>query len=320
MKWGWSKIRSYFFVFLVLFVCSGLSLGLSAQESSGCISCGKKADPKYQLGAISYCTAHGKVSRICAGCHNAVQGSYHLLGNQRRTVCKACSKLPLCDICERPVQAKNVLKTLEDGRKVCLKDYSEFVSTRERLVSQGKIIVSQQLAERLFAQAVGEVIGVFGPEFQLKVPVEKVTLEDAVSFSKARFGPNSGARKSTSQGFANVGLRYSQKGLEAKPPKIHILTGMTKERFLWVSAHEYMHAWQVENHRDPGKMNAEVREGFAQWVACKVAEAHGRHEEIRILQTPSRSPYYTGLMKYLELEKKVGRRGVLEHAKSATSF
>lgn len=61
-------------------------------------------------------------------------------------------------------------------------------------------------------------------------------------------------------------------------------------------------------------------EGFAEWVAFRVAMKYGRLEVARGMKNPAMGHYYTGLMKYLALEKKVGARGVLEHAKTQTKI
>jgi hypothetical protein len=95
---------------------------------------------------------------------------------------------------------------------------------------------------------------------------------------------------------------------------IYVEYGLPRIFFSEVVAHEYAHAWQAENA--PLLADAELREGFAEWVAYKVMESWGcrlRLERFRARQ----DLYGAGLRRVLGWEAAGGVDEVLERIRRA---
>jgi hypothetical protein len=103
---------------------------------------------------------------------------------------------------------------------------------------------------------------------------------------------------------------YHRKGL-ALPEAIHSL------------AHEYGHAWQLENA--PRIQSRILSEGLAEWVAYRVLGYLGKQAEVetmrgRMEDKPNRDVYAKGLHLMLDIEAREGIEGVLEYARTHTGF
>jgi hypothetical protein len=96
---------------------------------------------------------------------------------------------------------------------------------------------------------------------------------------------------------------------EGRKRVMSVLLGLPQIVFIQVTAHEWAHAWEVENCpllRDPV-----VREGFAEWVAHKTLQAMGAVKKTMLMERQD-SIYGAGLRKMLALEQQVGTAGVLD--------
>jgi aminopeptidase N len=88
--------------------------------------------------------------------------------------------------------------------------------------------------------------------------------------------------------------------------------GLPRRLFIQVASHEYAHAWQGENC--PLLKDTNFREGFAEWVAYIVLSVF-KDKELMRKMLKGDNKYSKGLQKMLDLETKVGRKGVLEACK-----
>jgi hypothetical protein len=74
--------------------------------------------------------------------------------------------------------------------------------------------------------------------------------------------------------------------------EIFLLFGLPPEMLYEAAAHEYAHAWQVENC--PAELAPALREGFAQWVAAEVLRFKGFRGTLEKLEARRDFPYGTG--------------------------
>lgn len=95
---------------------------------------------------------------------------------------------------------------------------------------------------------------------------------------------------------------------------ITVKSGMTVRRFLQVSAHELVHAWQAENC--PRGQRFEDYEGFAQWGAGELLKAVGLEDDFGTLA--NRGDLYGEAYRWIaSIERREGRDGLLRHVRTA---
>jgi hypothetical protein len=99
---------------------------------------------------------------------------------------------------------------------------------------------------------------------------------------------------------------YARRGMKRG---IYVQTGLPRRLFLQVASHEYAHAWQGENC--PLLTDIRFQEGFAEWVAYRVLSHYGYQDQM-IQMRNGNNIYSQGLQWILDLETKVGSKGVLE--------
>ena len=88
--------------------------------------------------------------------------------------------------------------------------------------------------------------------------------------------------------------------------------GIDDATALITMAHELAHIWQFENWPCFGLMEKWQVEGFAEWVAYKVALSLAlTNEADQMLKNPD-PVYGAGLRRMLEVEQKMGKNSVLE--------
>ena len=229
---------------------------------------------------------------------------------EKHPVCLNCRKaLPQCFLCSLPCDGQRGGIALSDGRYAC------------RLHSQGGVIDSGE-AQQIFGRARSELKETFAGVLEIKTPIKEVKLVDIDGLKKAteRSGHSANLSGGKVLGIATVVLLTQGGKTWMDPSTVHLLNYVPADRLLTVSTHEYAHVWHAENHRSYTQTTPILREGFAEWVAYKVAQRFGRHDQIRLMENPGGGVYYQGLQKFLRLEQQDGVSGVLRHATTATTI
>ncbi len=206
-------------------------------------------------------------------------------GRESYPLCNDCRNKPqVCDLCHRQASSPELL---QDGRMVCAR-------------CKATAVLSQEQLERLYERVKGflrtEKLLVPNP------PPVKLADKDEIQTKFTRSG-----RAMDVAGF------YSP----YNPEEIFILSGQTEETCAATMVHEYTHAWQSRNC--PSQDRA-VTEGFASWVEYHYLMSVGRSYEAQSLTRKSDPDYGASLQTLLEMEKKVGKAGVIEFAKTATKL
>ena len=109
---------------------------------------------------------------------------------------------------------------------------------------------------------------------------------------------------------------------------IYLQSGMPYDMMFETLAHEYGHAWEVQNRRldlSSQEYNLAFREGFAEWVSYHTMKEYGLKENAKEMieraEKNSQSIYCKGFKEMLELEKKLGsKQAVLEYVKNHNDF
>ncbi len=292
----------------LIFLCLN---SLSANENFVCTVCQKHVSRGFTVKGSFYCPDHVESALPrCYNCDQPISGRYHEVSERKLSICSTCrEKIPQCFLCSLPADPQRGGEALRDGRHVCADDSKLAVKTAQQ-------------ARRLFQQAEGEVRDTFGSALRLKDPIARVELVDLKGFERAAAGSGhiNGVKAGKVLGVTTVVFvsRGEEKWLE--PAVIHLLDHVSSRRMLSVSAHEYAHVWQAQHHRDYAQTKPILREGFAEWVAYKVAQRHGRQDQMTVMMNPNGGDYYLGLRKFLELERQRGVEGVLTYAKKATKI
>lgn len=246
-----------------------------------------------------------KVSPHCSVCGQMIVGSYREVGDRHVSVCDPCYEgYPHCFACGVPAAGG---RDLGDGRVLCVYDLKTAVFAKDK-------------AERLFKQAQAEVLKTFGQELALPVAVGEVELVNQTAMVALMGEYETGAYHRAACGLTRITAVQRGSKRTFSPPHVYLLSGLPKARFLTVAAHEYAHAWHSQRHADYRRTSRRLREGFAEWVAFKVAQKYGREEEMRGLLGSNDPDYSEGLRACLAVEKERGARGVLDCALRELSF
>ena len=99
---------------------------------------------------------------------------------------------------------------------------------------------------------------------------------------------------------------------------IYILNGIPSDQSLITLAHELTHYWQKKVC--PPSQSLELVEGFAEWVAYKLASSQNLERAKLGMRRNTIEPYYTGLREMLHIEEKLGVKGVVKLARQASSY
>jgi len=99
---------------------------------------------------------------------------------------------------------------------------------------------------------------------------------------------------------------------------IYVLRGNSPDSAFETLAHEYAHVWQAKNC--PRKQDLKFKEGFAEWVSYR-AMVHKKMYSRAEDKLKEKDPIYgDGLRKMIELERKLGRRELINYVKTRTAF
>jgi hypothetical protein len=209
-------------------------------------------------------------------------------------VCGNCAKLETtCYICNIPVLYK--FTKLADGRLLCEDDTKRAVLTHDD-------------AEKLFDDVKRDTQSILARVGSLPHHNIRLTLE-----AKARLDKSGSNLISAHDDRLLMGLtRSTGTGAGQMQHSIFLLHGLTRERMMVVSAHEYAHAWLFENiHR---KLNQDTVEGFCDWIAYKLITQGNYPNETKTLLA---SDYSKGqLQAFLAAEQQHNFYRVIQWVKS----
>ena len=278
-----------------------LLASLPARAELACGDCGARlVDTYYRMpeGRKLCPSCYDRRQPRCTSCGAKIVGSYLILEGAR-PVCRPCQEgYPACFVCALPVVRGG--RRLADGRALC--------SEHARLA-----IMDPRQAREVLREAQQAVLATLGAGMRLRHPVDEVRLVDAAAL--ARLMGHAG------QGDSHVlGLFRARYVGEERHYTVFFASGLPRERLLTVAAHEYAHAWHSENHGQYARCSNEFREGFAEWVSYRVNQRLAREAELKHLLSQKAGDYIQGLQKFLELERRVGLREVLQAATSRSGL
>ncbi|MBI3928717.1 MAG: hypothetical protein HY319_24470 [Armatimonadetes bacterium] len=201
-------------------------------------------------------------------------------------VCSRCArKLPRCQLCRNPTDAA----VHRDGRLIC-----QFCRKTG--------VFDQKQLDRIYTEVQQFVkVALKGIQIQPPPPVQLVDKDEL----QTKF--TEGGRSMDVGGFYRP---YN-------PEMIYVLTGYQPLECAATMVHEYTHAWQSRNCTSQDRA---VTEGFASWVEYKYLMSRGERSEAEQLKRKSNPDYGEALLKFLELEKKLGTPGVIKFARESPKF
>ncbi len=198
--------------------------------------------------------------------------------------CKTCFHTVPCSSCFLPCGPKH--RKLTDGRIICNVCHSIALITPRQLV----------------------------PMYELTIKFFKRKL-------KMKLKEHPGLKVVDTRYLQSLGCPPGTWGLYLRKPgeeTIYILNGIPSDQSLITLAHELTHYWQRLNC--PPRQSLELVEGFATWVAYKLA-SHKNLERAKLgMRRNIAEPYYTGLRTMLALEQNLKVKGVVKLAKQALSL
>lgn len=225
----------------------------------------------------------------CAACGDMLSGSFFALPERPERYCANCiENRPRCDVCSAPLADAHW--QLHDRRRLCATCHATAVYDPDQ-------------AEQLFRETVGAVVAQLRLDLRFGVAFRLV---DAPTMMSIR--SQAGAATLTE---GHVQGLYQRSG---DMRAIYMLYGMPRLLFRTIVAHEYGHAWQ--NETAPKLDDEHLREGFAEWVAYRHLCYLGCTKAARQMIT-SQHPYRPFLEQVLEIERRHGPLGVLEHVRRA---
>ena len=235
--------------------------------------------------AAGACPTCREVGPMCRGCGRPPSRQFVTIG-QNGPYCQECAAGPRCRSCGLPVGRQAAAA----GRDTCADCAATAVAGAEE-------------AGRVFRAAEAVIREQLGLSLNVPTGLTLVSPEElAAVLAEMGEDPHSGGE--------TLGV-YTRRG---RRRGIYAVSGLPRLLLLQVAAHEFAHAWQMENApllRDPL-----LREGFAEWVAYRVLQALGEGEAAeRIIARDD--AYGQGARRLLDIERQVGPRGVIDWARRA---
>ncbi len=218
----------------------------------------------------------------CKACGKPIIGTVYQYPYSKSVYCAECkNNRPACAICGVPVGDR--FWKYPDGRTVCSECGARAVFDVELV---GKILRD---AERTAEKRLG---------LKLKQPcsLKVELLSGLVPSSPVRSQPAPGPHE------ALYGQELGRCIVRDGKAEIILLAGLPPELLYEAAAHEYAHAWQVENALST--LDPELREGIAQWVAADVLRAKGYRGALERLEARRDFPYGTGYQRFKAMQLK----------------
>jgi hypothetical protein len=114
----------------------------------------------------------------------------------------------------------------------------------------------------------------------------------------------------------SLGKYKSQMMIDGWYHLVYVKSGMKKERFKAILAHELAHAYQHESGLFTD--NKAFREGLARWVEYKILLQEGAKKEAEKLLNLKSWIYGRGIFRVLQLEKETGERNLISRLHALT--
>ena len=237
----------------------------------------------------------------CDICGKVIDGEYYKFDDKAvggtKVVCPDCEKLETrCFLCGLPVRENGV--TLKDGRVMCQRDYDAALH-----------------GDDAAKQACDDTRDELNRNFSrfMTYPSQNVTVTIVDRFTLE------GLFKTT-EGFGHCvsvyGATQTREAGKTFTHSIDILSDLPKARLQAVCAHEYTHTWINEN---VGKLRRamlaqEAVEGFCEFMAYKLMEAHNEAFEMEVIQ---KNDYTKGqIAAFIQAEKLYGFNEILDWMKA----
>jgi len=214
----------------------------------------------------------------------------------RGAICDDCEKIKdRCSICGLPVREGDGHIKTGDGRFICKFDKPNVVMTVDQ-------------ARDLFERVRGQVVDLYGRQFDLKYTTVTVNLFDVDYWSER--GMVNGLHKF---GFAST--RTSDGGICTH--EVVMLSGRTREEMESVAAHEYTHLWINENCPSGHHIDPDTVEAICELTAYKLMQAKRLPER---QQAILENPYTKGKIKdLLAVEREGGTDYILNWIKTSNA-
>jgi hypothetical protein len=253
-----------------------------------CDRCGVPSRTRVAFGAFSTCGACAARVRRCASCGEPALSGFTLRDAPEKLYCAAClKKQERCDFCGHPAGAGS--KRLPDGRDTCARCRAAMITRPDHL-------------RNLFDQARAAVHRLVGIEARAPVEFRAVSPSEMMSLVGRTWSPTHHLDGRPLGLFLRTGDRRA----------IHLEIGLPRGMAVTTSSHEYAHAWQSE-HCDAAVVPL-LAEGFAEWVAHRIAMAAKFRDEARRIEA-RRDVYGEGFHVVNRLVRKAGSERMIELVK-----
>lgn len=218
----------------------------------------------------------------CLACGDVISGHYVQFGGQGPYCEKCASERERCDVCGSPLDHSHQI--LSDGRHICTACHNTAIYGQDQ---------AQQVYEQVRQIILNELA------LSLNVPTGLILVgRDQLSQVFSEMGYPTGDLTQT------LGV-YTRQG---RKRGIYVQSGLPRHLLMQVIAHEWAHAWQMENA--PLLKDPVVKEGFAEWVAYKVLNTIGA-KAAKEQMMRRQDAYGVGLQRAIAVEDVSGKRGVL---------
>lgn len=218
----------------------------------------------------------------CRACGKPIVGTAYQLRFGSGVFCPRCKETrPACYVCGAPV-GDDYWK-YPDGRITCgecgervVVDFEEI----RRILREVQSIVGRRLnlkTRKPFALTIEKLSGL--------EPVNRRLVAQDPAPAAALFGRELGQFRSING-----------------QSEIVLLFGLPPEWTYEAAAHEYAHAWQAEN--GVLRVEEELKEGFAQWVAADVLRAKNFKTALEKLEARTDFPYGTGYQRLKSMRNR----------------
>lgn len=231
----------------------------------------------------------------CVVCAKTPLVGKYFVHNQTNHICAECEQLPTrCALCRLPVKVVTTKTT--DGRIFCR-------------VDAANVVVAQDEATKLFAQARSELSTLSDGSISLRSPEVAVQLVD-VDYWNAKAG---GDATSTMH---RLGFSISRPIGGGYAHNVILMSGQLRTTTLSTCAHEFAHLWLNENLKPGRKLDPDTREALCELFAFKLAARRGDTNEIARIKV---NPYTKGVvLSALEFEAREGLPGVMSWVRNGT--
>jgi hypothetical protein len=245
-----------------------------------CDNCGKNLTKYYIKDKKNYCNKCYKslFGIECVICGKKLLTYINLNGE---TYCKRCLNKQKCISCSKPVGEKGIhigdkLYSCEECYRNALLDDADLYLLYQNIIKSIMNIINHNL-----------------PPIDI---IKLVTLKELRNVRKW-------ASRNTKGYYTNINGKKA----------IYVIKGLSKEVATGTIVHELAHYYQ--DLTGIKCKYEKIHEGFAEWLSYKVLLLHKMDSQINLMINNSYKVYSNGLNLFIEIEKKNGIKGVLNHMK-----